>query len=75
MPSSKERDPATHDVEQVGQMLAQRGDLLQGEFQPVGQERQERSRGAFGAEGGFWPQPSQPMPWRKPPSAAAVAKP
>ena len=48
----QERGPAAHDVGQAGQMPAERGDLLQREFQPVGQERQERSRGAFGAEGG-----------------------
>ena len=49
----QERGPAAHDVGQVGQMLAQRGELLQREFQPLGQQRQERARGAFGAVGGL----------------------
>ena len=48
----QEGRPAVHDVGQGGQMLAEGRNLLQREFKPVGQEREERSRGAFGAEGG-----------------------
>jgi hypothetical protein len=42
---------AVDDLGQARQMAAQSGDLLQREFQPLGQELQERARGAFGAVG------------------------
>ena len=47
----QERGPAVDHVGQARQVRAQGGDLLQREFQPLGQELQERAGGAFGAVG------------------------
>ena len=49
----QEHGAAVDDVGQARQMAAESGDLLQREFQPLGQELQERARGAFGAIGGL----------------------
>ena len=68
----QERGAAVDDVGQARQMPAQSGDLLQREFQPLGQELQERAGGAFGAKAvSAAAEPAHAA--AKPPSAAALA--
>ena len=64
----QQRGAAVDDAGQAGQMAAEGGDLLQREIQPLGQEREERARGALRTEGRPAPRPSRPTPRRNRPA-------